>query len=353
MRFTWISLYPRITRCRVCRNSCVPRRPSIVTYEKDEILLSYGCERLIGSLRTKVPVILDTDIGGDIDDTWALAMMLRCPELDVKLLVTETGDTVYRAKIAAKMLEIAGRTDVPVGIGLPLGDKPRPQAPWVEGYQLSSYPGSVHRDGVQAIIQTIMGSSEPTTLVCIGPVPNIAAALEREPRIAGRARFVGMHGCIRKSPLEYGRGGGVAPEYNVSSDPAACQKAFTAPWEMTITPLDTCGFVRLEGRKYSTVRNCPDPVAQAIMDNYKIWLSSSSRRRIEEFEVRSSILFDTVAVYLSFSDELTTMEKLPIRVTNDGYTVVEKGAKIINCATEWRDLSAFEDLLVERLVGRV
>jgi len=66
------------------------------------------------NVHKKTPVILDTDIGGDIDDTWALAMMLKSPELDVKLVVTATGDTTYRAKIVARMLEIGGRTDVPV-----------------------------------------------------------------------------------------------------------------------------------------------------------------------------------------------------------------------------------------------
>ena len=51
--------------------------------------------------RDKIPVILDTDIGGDIDDTWALVMMLKSPELDVKLVTTDTGNTTYRAKVAA------------------------------------------------------------------------------------------------------------------------------------------------------------------------------------------------------------------------------------------------------------
>jgi flagellar basal body rod protein FlgG len=43
------------------------------------------------------------------------------------------------------------------------------------------------------------------------------------------------------------------------------------------------------------------------------------------------------------------MEKLGIRVTDDGYTVIDNKAKAINCATEWKDLSAFEDFLVARL----
>ena len=149
----------------------------------------------------KIPVILDTDIGSDIDDTWALAMMLKSPELDVKLVVSDTGNTRYRAKIIAKMLEAGGRTDVPVGIGVNFNDKSGRQGAWVEGYDLANYPGTVHEDGVDALIQTIMNSPEPVSLICIGPVPNIGAALEREPKIAKNARFVGMHGSIR---LGYG-----------------------------------------------------------------------------------------------------------------------------------------------------
>ena len=51
-----------------------------------------------------IPTILDTDIGHDVDDVWALAFLLKCPELDIKLITTSTGDTVYCAELVAKML---------------------------------------------------------------------------------------------------------------------------------------------------------------------------------------------------------------------------------------------------------
>ena len=63
------------------------------------------------------PVVLNTDIGFDVDDVWALAFMLKCPELDIKLITTNTGDSEYSATLVGKMLEIAGRTDIPIGIG--------------------------------------------------------------------------------------------------------------------------------------------------------------------------------------------------------------------------------------------
>lgn len=290
----------------------------------------------------RIPVILDTDIGTDIDDTWALAMMLKCPELDVKLVVTDTGDTTYRAGIVAKMLQIAGREDIPVGVGLPLApDEPR-QAAWVEGYDLADYPGRVAPDGVQALIDAIMSSDDPVTLVCIGPVPNIAEALAREPRIAERARFVGMHGSIRRS---HGGRLGVIAEYNVVAYPEACQKVFSAAWEMTITPLDTCGVVSLDGEDYRRVRDCDDPVTRAVIENYRVWAPDEAPL------TRSSILFDTVAVYLAFRDDLLVMEELGIRVTDDGFTVIDESAKRINCAAEWRDLDGFKRLLVARLAG--
>ncbi len=141
-----------------------------------------GCDAAETVNVKPIPVILDTDIGDDIDDTWALALMLKCPELDVRLVVGDQGKPVYRAKLIAKLLESAGRADVPVGIGLDVnrhgeGD----QQAWVKDYDLKKYPGKIHEDGVQAIIDTIMSSDEPITLLAIGPLPNIRAALKREP----------------------------------------------------------------------------------------------------------------------------------------------------------------------------
>ena len=63
-------------------------------------------------------------------------------------------------------------------------------------------------------------------------------------------------------------------------------------------------------------------------------------------------MFDTVAIYAAQTQALLVMEDLPVRVTDDGYTVVdERDGRIVHCATEWRDLQAFEDQLVDILLG--
>ena len=292
--------------------------------------------------KEKIAVIYDSDIGDDIDDTWALTLLLKSPEFDVKLVVGDQGKTIYRAKLFAKLLETAGRTDVPVGIGADVNasGNGRQQA-WVEDYDLKSYPGKIYEDGVQAIIDTILGSPTPITLIAVGPTPNIAAALKREPRIAEKARFVGMHGSVRRG---YGGSKEISAEYNVRADAKACQAVFTAPWEMTITPLDTCGLVHLRGERYAKVRDCKDPSTRALIANYRIWAGDPKRS-----EAASSTLFDTVAVYLAMTQELCKIETLPIRVTDDGKTVIDPAAKKMQVATEWKDLGQFEQFLVDRL----
>src|SRR5437763_1117808 len=87
-----------------------------------------------------VPVIFDTDIGDDIDDTWALAMILKSPELDLKLVTTTCGKAEYRGKLVARLLEIAKRTDVPIGLGAGGKAGDGAQQPWVKEYQLDKYP---------------------------------------------------------------------------------------------------------------------------------------------------------------------------------------------------------------------
>jgi len=297
-----------------------------------------------------IPVILDTDIGDDIDDTWALALVLKSPELDLKLVVGDYGAAQYRARLLAKFLERAGRSDVPVGIGLdiaPHGDGR--QAAWVKDYDFKAYPGTVHTDGVQAIIDTVMNSSQPVTLICIGPVPNIAEALKREPRLAQKARFVGMHGSVR---VGYGGAKQPSAEWNVKADPKACQAVFTAPWEMTITPLDTCGLVNLSGEKYQRVLEATNRITTDLIANYRLWVTGDHKLPTDMADQRSSTLFDTVAVYLAIRQDLCVMEQLGLRVTNDGMTVIDPQAKQVNAAVSWKDIGGFEDFLVERLTGK-
>jgi len=292
----------------------------------------------------KIPVILDTDIGDDIDDTWALAMLLKSPQLDTKLVTTTCGKTEYRGKLIAKLLEVAKRTDIPVGLGAGGKGGTGGQQAWVKDYDLSKYPGKVHEDGVQAMIDLVMKSPVPVTIMGVGPNQTVAAALEREPAIASKAVFVGMQGAVRKGY----DGGKVGPEYNVKVAVAPSKKVLGAPWKQcVITPLDTCGLVRLRGPRFQAVVDCPDPLIQALVENYRIWAKKESVKE-------SSILFDTVAIYLTYPGPkpLLEMEDMKIAVTDKGVTAIDDAGAKMSVATNWKSLDGYYDLLVEILTGK-
>ena len=295
------------------------------------------------------PVILDTDIGTDIDDTWALVMLLNSPELDLKAVVTSHGDTRYRALLSAKLLGVGGREDVAVGQGSGDGNlsaSRRGQEAWLEGYAPGDYAGPYHEDGVALMVDTILASAEPVTVLCIGPASTTADALRAAPQIASQAEFVGMHGAVRRG---YRGSETPVPEYNVFQDVAAFRTVLAASWPVTLTPLDTCGIVALEGDEYAAVRDADAPLARALMANYRAWAEVLGRPAMAEG--RSSTLFDTVAVYLAYANDLLGMETVGLVVADDGLTFESADGREVDAAMEWRDLAAFRKHLVQRLIA--
>jgi len=296
-----------------------------------------------------ISVILDTDIGFDVDDVWAMAFLLKCPELDIKLITTTTGDTIYRARLVAKLLEIAGRTDIPIGIGIPLDHNALTHAAWLGDYALSDYQGHVFLDGVGAICDTIEASPTPVKVIGIGPLPNIAAALYRQPSITDKADFIGMHGSLRRGYL-----GAPKPmrEFNVKQHALACKAVFEAPWHKTITPLDTCGTVMLAGDRFQRVAASKDPLTQAVIANHLGWAKAVADwplLKTLDPTKQSSILYDIVAIYLAFSQQFLTMETLPITITEDGKSIIDNAGDAVACATDWQNQNAFLDFVAERL----
>jgi inosine-uridine nucleoside N-ribohydrolase len=315
-----------------------------------DVVTHQQCFDLLKTANKRIPVIFDTDIGSDIDDTWALLYLLNCPELDVKLIAGDSGKGKFRATLIAKLLDEMGRSDIPIAISHGGGDGLDNQQDWVRGYELDSYKGKVYTDAADAIIETIQQSEDPLTLICVGTVPNVQAALKKDPSIVKKARFVGMHGSIRKG---YGGSDQPAAEANVKYGVKPLQTTFAQPWECSISPLDTCGIVELDGPRYQKVFKTHTLGIRALLENYYTWL-----RRVPWLESipdptkQSSTLFDVVAVYMAFSEELLGMETLPVRVTDDGMTVIDESANKIRCAMTWKDLDAFKDHFVDRITRK-
>lgn len=309
---------------------------------------------LIAAVAAKpVPVVFHTDIGTDIDDSWALAQILRTPGLDLKFVLTDTGDTRYRAALTAKTLEAAGRSDVAIGIGIPspTGDQPLNMEPWLKDYDLGHYPGKVFDDGVAALIDFVMHSPEPVTIISTSAVPSLAVALEREPSIAAKCRFVGMHGSV---DVGYGDKAPPSAEWNVKVAPAAFRAVIAAPWrDIIITPLDTCGSVSLSGDDYHAIWCATgDPLLRAVIEGYCIFAPRAGWSNFSYFTQRSSTLFDCVAVYLATREDLVEVETVRLRVTDDGHTLRDPSGSPVRVALRWKDRAAFEHLLSTTLLNR-
>ncbi len=296
----------------------------------------------LASAQGRVPVILDTDIGDDIDDTWALAMLLGRPELELKLVVTASDDTPTKARLLAKALETMGHGGVPIGIGKKTSDRELNQTTWIGDYDLAAYPGKVHEDGVGQLIAEVKAASAPITIIVLGPQTNIAEALARDASIARNARIVCMAGSVR---IGYNGKPTPDPEWNVFRDVAAAKAVFAAPWEIVMAPLDICGTLTLKGDAYQRVAESKSPRASTVIQNYDAW-SNRSKHGANE----SSVLYDTVAVYLAYDRSFCEMATVNLSIDSKGNTAIdETGGRPVQCAMKWKDLVGFERALIESL----
>ncbi|CAM3021153.1 nucleoside hydrolase [Rariglobus hedericola] len=304
---------------------------------------------------SRIPVILDTDLGTDIDDTWALAQLFRCPELDPKLILMAAGDMTFRSTVTARFMEVAGRTDIPLGIGessIPTPPNVRNQEPWIKGYDLAKYPGEIAQDGIGRMIQIIEDSPVPVTIIAIAPSPNLAIALARAPHIAARCRLVGMFGSF---DVGYTGGLPASNETNVRLAPDSFRAVMAAPWlDVLLTPLDTCNFAVLDGENYHRIWSATgDPALRALIENYCVFAPRVDWMHCDYFAIRSTVLFDCVAVYLAYAEDFVNTEIIRFNITDDGFTVRDsEGPYTARVAMSWKNLPAFHDHLTARLLGQ-
>ncbi|MGC8737740.1 MAG: nucleoside hydrolase [Candidatus Hydrogenedens sp.] len=290
-------------------------------------------------------IILDTDIGDDIDDTWALMHLLGAGKVDLKLIVTACDNTETKVKLVARMLETVERTDIPIGKGVKTSNKDINQLSWIEKYSLDNYKGKIHEEGVKTMIEMIRSAQEPTILCVIGPMMNIAKALEMAPDIAQKARIVSMAGSVY---IGYGGKNSRDCEYNICRDVESARKVFSAPWEITIIPLDTCGTIILKGDNYRKIEESQSPFAKVVIENYNIW---TNRKHYPKDE--SSVLYDTLAGYCTWSEEAVEIKTLNLSIDKEGKTYPDDNGRPVRCALTWKNREQFENSLIEALINPV
>jgi purine nucleosidase len=220
-------------------------------------------------------VLLDTDIGSDVDDALALGLLLASPEeLDLVAVTTVCGDTRLRARIAARLLGVAGRTRIEVCAGeeTPILRGPK-RFGWFghEGKALPEGPDAQLSDeGAALRIVRAARETPDLELVAIGPLTNIARALALDPKLPARvAGLTVMGGHVRSVRL----GDKELPhgiDYNLCSDPEATVAVLGAGFATTLVTADVTlqtwmGPADLERLEAA------GPVARAIGSMLRVW----------------------------------------------------------------------------------
>jgi inosine-uridine nucleoside N-ribohydrolase len=250
------------------------------------LLLSTACWA-----QHRTPIILDTDIGDDIDDALALALALQSPELDVRAVTTVVDDTETRTRLAWKELGLYGRHDVPVATGAsePFLDPVRTaRAPQFQVLTTDdTVPETARRRAADLIIETVLASPEPITLVPIGPLTNIALALKEEPRIKPRvARIVLMGGAFHM----------LYQEYNIWRDRVAAQVVFSSGVPITAVGLDVTTRCKLEGADLARLKAADNPASRFLVKLIELWQDGHSGQ--------FPTLHDPLAVAVTFRPNL-------------------------------------------------
>jgi purine nucleosidase len=283
-------------------------------------------------------VIIDTDIGDDIDDAFALALALRSPELQILGISTTFGDTEARARIADRILGESARGDIPVLAGAPTQTtNPMSQRRYGES---SRFAKASHPPAVDFILDQIRRYPGQITLVGIGPLMNIGALIDKDPQTFLKLkRVVIMGGSINCGYSEAGICPGPPPnaEWNILNDIPSAQKLFQSGVPLYVMPLDSTQ-LKLDESKRAFLFRQATPLTDSLTLLYHEWNQPTPT------------LFDPMTVAYILDPKICPTEPIHIRVDDKGFTRAEPGSPNAQVCLH-SDSAAFFHLLISRLTA--
>jgi len=268
-----------------------------------------------------LPLILDCDIGTDVDDALALAFALRHPDIDLRAVTTVSGDTVRRAKIARKLTLLAGRGDVEVAAGVP-GEQSQPHRSAEAGHEdamLGEWDGELplsERDGVTLLLEACEGGG--VHVATVGMQSNVAAALEQDPSFAQEVeRLVVMGGAF--APVRFLDT--VLPpsvDHNLNVDQRASLRALNAGMPALYVPVDVTMSTWLRRDHLDRLRR-GDALCRELARQIDVWTPYMQRRgRGVIPDDLVCLLHDPLTVACAVDRSLVTWETMPVTVAMHG-----------------------------------
>ena len=303
------------------------------------LLLLFFAAILVPHVRAATPpakVIFDTDIGDDIDDAYALALLLNSPEVKVLGVTTAFGDTHLRARLAARMLKETGHSAIPVFAGASTPAKTLfTQAAWAK-----EFPDQKFGDAVDFMLKTIRANPGEITLISVAPFTNVGALIARDPATFRKLkRVVIMGGSIDRG---YGDPDHKhpEPEWNIVCDVPSASALFASGVPLFVMPLDSTQ-IPLNLARRDAIFARGTPLTNALRDLTTQWSDGSHQDR--------PTMFDPMAVAYALRPELCPMTRMRIEVDDKGMTRKVDGPANANvCLTS--DEDSFYDFYMPRVV---
>jgi inosine-uridine nucleoside N-ribohydrolase len=262
-------------------------------------------------------VVLDTDIGTDIDDAWALAYVINSPTLEVLGVTVSDADTAARARVACKLLHRAGRTDVPVAVGRATAAVPPDrydyQFTWAEDFTAYRPVATPAADFLADLVRRNPGR---LTLVAVGPLQNLGDLFTKHPDVRRLVeRVVLMSGSIGANAWSPR----AVAEWNVKLAVAEARVVYESGLPITIVPLDSTSYVRLEDRERRDLEKAGTPLVRALESLLRLWTDAPASRMT---------LHDQLAVAEAQHPGrfFARCDPMAIRVDDEGYTRVDPKA---------------------------
>lgn len=284
-------------------------------------------------------VIIDTDIGDDIDDAFAIALALRSPEIQILGVTTCFGDTQARAKIAERFLGEFGRPDIPVFSGPPTHTTNMMNQKRYGEY--SRFAQANHSNAVDFLLEQIRRNPGEITLVAIGPLTNIGPLIDKDVETFRKLkRVVMMGGSIERGygDLYSAKPPAPQPEWNILNDIPSAQKLFESGVPLYVMPLDSTQ-LKLDEVKREYLFRHTVPQTDSLVILYHLWGQ------------QTPTLFDAMTIAYIDKPELCPTQPMHIRVDEKGMTIPEAGKPNAQVCLK-SDSEAFFQFYLSRLAAK-